>query len=448
MKINRENTDNGTAIIKVLVEKNDYERNVADKLREYRQKASLPGFRPGKVPAGVIQKRFGKALLAEEVNQLLSQNLINYLRDEKINIIGDPLPNNELQQPIDFDKQEEFEFVFDIALTPDVNLTLDKSHSVDYYRIKVDEQLIDENIDQILNQYGTTQDVDVVSEESYLRVDFSELDTEGNVKEGGIVAENVLIAYDRVKDEEVQKQLIGKKPEESLVMDPVTAFGDRHEVGHMLNISHEVADELNSQFICTVKSIQNFVKGELNDELYKKLFGEETDVTTVEQFREKVAENISASLENSSKQQFEVDARKSLVAAVPMELPESFLKRWLKETNKELTDEKIEEDFEDFTEDLRWQLIKNNIINENKIEVSEEETLQMAKNIALSQFQQYGIYQVADEHLESYAHRIMEKEDDRERIVRRVFEIKVYDLVREKVQLNEKEVTTEEFKAL
>ncbi|GAP69803.1 trigger factor [Bacteroidales bacterium 6E] len=448
MKINRENTNNGTAIIKVLVEKNDYEKNVADKLREYRQKASLPGFRPGKVPAGVIQKRFGKALLAEEVNQLLSQNLINYLRDEKINIIGDPLPNNELQQPIDFDKQEEFEFVFDIALTPDVNLTLDKSHSVDYYRIKVDEQLIDENIDQILNQYGTTQDVDVVSEESYMRVDFSELDAEGNVKEGGIVAENVLIAYDRVKDEEVQKQLIGKKPEESLVMDPVTAFGDRHEVGHMLNISHEVADELNSQFICTVKSIQNFVKGELNDELYKKLFGEETDVTTVEQFREKVAENISASLENSSKQQFEVDARKSLVAAVPMELPESFLKRWLKETNKELTDAKIEEDFEDFTEDLRWQLIKNNIINENKIEVSEEETLQMAKNIALSQFQQYGIYQVADEHLESYAHRIMEKEDDRERIVRRVFEIKVYDLVREKVQLNEKEVTTEEFKAL
>ncbi len=448
MKINRENTDNGTAIIKVLVEKNDYEKNVADKLREYRQKASLPGFRPGKVPAGVIQKRFGKALLAEEVNQLLSQNLINYLRDEKINIIGDPLPNNELQQPIDFDKQEEFEFVFDIALTPDVNLTLDKSHSVDYYRIKVDEQLIDENIDQILNQYGTTQDVDVVSEESYMRVDFSELDAEGNVKEGGIVAENVLIAYDRVKDEEVQKQLIGKKPEESLVMDPVTAFGDRHEVGHMLNINHEVADELNSQFICTVKSIQNFVKGELNDELYKKLFGEETDVTTVEQFREKVAENISASLENSSKQQFEVDARKSLVAAVPMELPESFLKRWLKETNKELTDAKIEEDFEDFTEDLRWQLIKNNIINENKIEVSEEETLQMAKNIALSQFQQYGIYQVADEHLESYAHRIMEKEDDRERIVRRVFEIKVYDLVREKVQLNEKEVTTEEFKAL
>lgn len=448
MKINRENTDNGTAIIKVLVEKNDYERNVADKLREYRQKASLPGFRPGKVPAGVIQKRFGKALLAEEVNQLLSQNLINYLRDEKINIIGDPLPNNELQQPIDFDKQEEFEFVFDIALTPDVNLTLDKSHSVDYYRIKVDEELIDENIEQILNQYGTTQDVDVVSEESYMRVDFSELDAEGNVKEGGIVAENVLIAYDRVKDEEVKKQLIGKKPEESLVMDPVTAFGDRHEVGHMLNISHEVADELNSQFNCTVKSIQNFVKGELNDELYKKLFGEETDVTTVEQFREKVAENISVSLENSSKQQFEVDARKSLVAAVTMELPEPFLKRWLKETNKELTDEKIEEDFEDFTEDLRWQLIKNNIINENKIEVSEEETLQMAKNIALSQFQQYGIYQVADEHLESYAHRIMEKEEDRERIVRRVFEIKVYDLVREKVQLNEKEVTTEEFKAL
>jgi trigger factor len=216
----------------------------------------------------------------------------------------------------------------------------------------------------------------------------------------------------------------------------------------MLNISHEAAEELDSKFNCTIKSIQDFVKGELNEELYKKLFGEETEVATVEQFREKVSENISISLENSSKQQFEVDARKSLISAVPMDLPEVFLKRWLKETNKELTDEKIEEDFEDFIEDLRWQLIKNNIINENKIEVTEDETLQMAKNIAMSQFQQYGIYQVADEHLESYAHRIMEKEDDRERIVRRVFEIKVYDLVKEKVQLNEKDVTTEEFKAL
>ena len=448
MKINRENTDNGTAIIKVLIDKNDYEKNVADKLREYRQKVALPGFRPGKVPAGVIQKRYGKALLAEEVNQLLSQNLINYLRDEKINIIGDPLPNNELQQPIDFDKQEEFEFVFDIALTPEFNLNLDKSQSVDYYRIKVDEQLIDENIEQILMQYGTTQDVEVVTEISYMRIDFHELDAEGNEKEDGIVAENVLVAYDRVKDEEVKKELIGKKPEESFVIDAVTAFGDRHEVGHMLNISHEAAEELNSRFNCTLKSIQDFVKGELNEDLYKKLFGEETEVTTVEQFRDKVAENISISLENSSKQQFEVDARKSLVSAVPMNLPEAFLKRWLKETNKELTNEKIEEDFEDFTEDLRWQLIKNNIINENKIEVTEDETLQMAKNIALSQFQQYGIYQIADEHLDSYAHRIMEKEDDRERIVRRVFEIKVFDLVKEKVQLNEKEVTTEEFKAL
>ena len=448
MKINRENTDNGTAIIKVLIDKNDYEKNVADKLREYRQKVALPGFRPGKVPAGVIQKRYGKALLAEEVNQLLSQNLINYLRDEKINIIGDPLPNNELQQPIDFDKQEDFEFVFDIALTPEFNLNLDKSHTVDYYRIKVDEQLIDENIEQILSQYGTTKDVDSVSEISYLRVDFRELDAEGNEKEEGIAAENVLVAYDRVNDEEVKKELIGKKPEESFVINDVTAFGDRHEVGHMLNISHEAAEELESKFHCTIKSIQDFVKGELNEELYKKLFGEETEVATVEQFREKVSENISISLENSSKQQFEVDARKSLISAVPMDLPEVFLKRWLKETNKELTDEKIEEDFEDFIEDLRWQLIKNNIINENKIEVTEDETLQMAKNIAMSQFQQYGIYQVADEHLESYAHRIMEKEDDRERIVRRVFEIKVYDLVKEKVQLNEKDVTTEEFKAL
>jgi trigger factor len=448
MKINRENIDNVNAIIKIVIEKNDYEKNVADKLREYRQKASLPGFRPGKVPAGVIQKRFGKALLAEEVNHLLTHNLTNYLRDEKLSIIGDPLPNNELQQPIDFDDSEDFEFVFDIALSPPVELTLDKSHVIDYYKIKVDDQLIDENITQIRSQYGQTADSDEVSPESYLRVDFLELDQDGNELEGGIAAENVLVAADRIKNEEILGTLIGRKTEDAVVFNPVVAFGDSREVGHMLNISHEVAETLESNFRCTVKSIQNFVNAELNEDLYKRLFGEDTDVTTEEQFRQKLAENISHGLENSSKQRFETDARNALTDAVSMELPENFLKRWLKETNKDLSDEKIDEEFGDFIMDLRWQLIKNNIINENKIEVSEEETFTMAKSVALSQYQQYGIYQVSDEHLETFAHRIMEKEEDRERIVRRIFEIKVFELVREKVGLNEKEVTTEEFKAL
>jgi trigger factor len=448
MKINRENIDNVNATIRVLIEKNDYEKNVADKLREYRHQVALPGFRPGKVPAGIIQKRFGKAILAEEVNQLLSQNLTNYLRDEKINLIGDPLPNTELQPTIDFEKDQEFEFVFDVAISPEVVLELDDSQSIDYYKITVDDKMVEENVEQIRSQYGKNVDTNEVTKDAYIRADFVELDADGNEVEEGIRAENVLLAIDHVKDEETLNLLVGKNIDEALVFNPATSMENRHEVGHMLNISNEAAETLESNFRCTVKSIQVFEKAEVNEELFRSLFGEDTDIATEEQFIEKIKENISASLENSSKQRFEVDAKKALISSMPLELPETFLKRWLKETNKELTEEKIEEEFDDFREDLRWQLIKNAIINKNEIQVSEEETLDMAKSVALSQYQQYGIYQVADEHLESFANRILEKEEDRERIVRRIFEVKVFDLVREKVSLKENMVTADEFKAL
>lgn len=448
MKINRENIDNVNAVIKVLIEKNDYEKNVADKLREYRQKVALPGFRPGKVPAGIINKRFGKALLAEEVNQLLTQNLTNYLRDEKISIIGDPLPNDDLQQPIDFDNNQDFEFVFDIALTPEINLELNKDRSIDYYKIKVDDQMIGENIEQIRSQFGANADTESVSANSYVRIDLRELNPDGTEKEEGIHAENVLMAVDLIKDESVRNLIIGKSLNDEVVFNPVTAFQDRHEVSHFLNISHEDAETLESEFRAVIRTVQDFQNAELNEELYKKLFGEETEVTTEEQFREKLSENISVSLENTSKQRFEFDARKALVDSVSVELPEAFLKRWLKETNKELAEDKLEEDFPDFLEDLKWQLIKNAIIRENEINVSEEETFSMAKSVAMSQYQQYGIYNIGDEHLESFAHKILEREEDRERIVRRIFELKVYDIVREKVNLNEKEITADEFKAL
>jgi len=448
MKINRENIDNVNATIRVIIEKSDYEKNVADKLKEYRQQVALPGFRPGKVPAGIIHKRFGKAVLAEEVNQLLSQNLTNYFRDENINLIGDPLPNTELQPKIDFDKNDDFEFVFDVAISPEINLTLDESNTIDYYRIKVDEDMIRENVDQIRDRYGKNVDTNEVVKEAFVRVDFAELDADGNEIENGIKANNVLLAVDRIKDEEILNSFIGKTIDEVVVFNPIKAFEDRHEVSHMLNIGHEVAENLESNFKCTIKSIQVFEKAEINEELFRNLFGDDTEVTTEEQFIEKVKENIQASLENNSKQRFEVDAKKTLIETVPIELPEAFLKRWLKQTNKELTDEQIENDFDGFREDLKWQLIKNDIINKHQIEVSEEETLDMARSVALSQYQKYGIYQVADEHLDSFANRILEREEDRERIVRRIFEIKVFDLIRQKVKLREKEVTADEFKAL
>ncbi|HNZ67749.1 MAG: trigger factor [Prolixibacteraceae bacterium] len=448
MKITRENTDKGYVLIRVVVEPADYEKTVADKLRDYRLKAALPGFRPGKVPSSLIHKKFAKPVIAEEVNNLLSHNLTNYLRDENMAILGDPLPDPDHQKPINWDEDKEFEFAFDVALSPDVKVDFDGKESFDYYRIKVDEKMVKENIESVRMNFGINEEGTLVEKKSSVRGDFVQLDGTGEKAEGGISAEGVLIAVDLMKDKGVKKEIVGKKAGDVLVFDPVRVFGDRHEVGHMLNISHEAADVLNSDFSFTIRSILNFKKADLNEELFKKIYGPETDILTIDQFKERLINEISMGLARSSDQKFAVDTRDQLVKCVPFDLPEAFLKRWLKEVNKEMTDEQIDKDFEGFIKDLRWQLIKNSLIREHEIGITEEEVTEVARGIAISQFRQYGIYELPGEHLESYVKKILEKEEDKDRIIRRIFEDKVIRLIREKAVVVEKEVTSEEFEAI
>jgi len=447
MKITREDTGKGYSLIKVVIEEKDYEKTVADKLRDYRMKAALPGFRPGKVPASLIQKRFAKPILAEEVNNLLSHNLNTYFQDEKIAILGDPLPDHEHQKTINWDSDREFEFAFDVAVSPEVKVDLNGAGTFDYYRIRVDNAMLEENIESIRMNYGTNEEAVTVEEKSSVRGDFEQVGEDGAKTDGGIVAEGVLVAVDLMKDNKVQKEMLGMKAGDSLVFDPVKVFGDRHEVSHMLNISHEAAEELNSDFRFTIRSVLNFKKAELDEELFKKIYGPETEIVTEQQFRERLALEISQNLAQSSDQKFALDTRENLVNNVQIDLPEDFLRRWLKEVNQEMTEEQIDKDFAGFTRDLRWQLIKSSLIKEHEIGITEEEVEAMAREIAVSQFRQYGIYQLPDEHLDSYVKKILEKEEDKDKIIRRLFDNKVISLVREIGTVVEKEVSSEEFGA-
>jgi len=445
MNITRENIDDVNAVIKVLIEKSDYEKTVADALKEYRQKASIPGFRPGKVPVGLIKKRFGKSVLLEEVNKMLSQNLSKYLVEEKLNILGEPLPNEEQQKNIDWDNDEDFEFAFDIALAPEVSITLDKRSKYDYYKIAVSDKMIDEQVDMATNQLGENVPDDEVKEDSTVRGDFVQLNENGEEVPDGIQPKGVLLAVDKMKDEEIKNSFIGKKKDDVLVFDPVKAFDDRHEVGHMLNISHEEADELNSEFRFTITEILKWEEAEMNEEFFKKLYGDDTEVKTEEDFRNKIKEELEANLEHSSEHKFALDTRDTLVEKVNMELPETFLKRWLLATNKELTEEQLEKDFDSFIKDLQWQLIKNSLIKENELEVTPEETQDFARQLARAQYNQYGIYDIPEEQIDSFAKMIMEKPEESERIYRKLYEDKVVSVVKDKVTLQEKEVSQEEF---
>ncbi|MCG6188636.1 trigger factor [Maribellus maritimus] len=448
MNITRENIDDVNAVIKVGIEKADYEKAVNDTLKDYRQKASVPGFRPGKVPAGLIKKRFGTAVLVEEVNKVLSQSLSKYLVEEKLNILGEPLPNEEQQKSINWDTDEDFEFVFDIALAPEVKVTLDKRSKYDYYKIAVSEEMIDQQVDMIASQLGQNVPVEEVKDNSSVRGDFVQLDENGEPVEDGIQPTGILLGIDMIKDEEIKNAFVGRKKDDTLVFDPVKAFDNRHEVGHMLNIKHEEADELNSEFKFTITEILQFEKAEINEELFKKVYGEETEIKTVEDFRNKIKEEIAANLVYSSDQKFTVDTRDTLLEKIKVELPETFLKRWLiaaNKDNKDVTEEQIENEFEYFIKDLQWQLIKDSIIKENELKVTPEETQDFAKQLARAQYSQYGIHDVPEEQLESFAKMIMEKPEESERIYKKLYEDKVIEVVKEKVNIQEKEVSQEEF---
>lgn len=447
MNITREDIDNVNAVIKVLIEKPDYETTVEDTLKEYRQKSFFPGFRPGKAPSALIKKRYGRAVLLDEVNKVLSHNLTKFIIDEKLKILGEPLSNPE-QQEIDWDKDDNFEFIFDIALAPEIEVTLSEDDKIDFYTITVNDEMIDNQVNYIKTQMGSNEKAEEVTDKCLIKGNFIELDESGEEKEEGIRPEDVIMSVNRIKDEEIKKLFIGKHTEETVIFDPVKAFDDNHEISHMLKISHEEAKELNSQFKYTITEILEFKKAGLNEDLYKKLYGEDTEVKTEEDLRQKLKEEIAANLLNSSERKFAVDVRNLLIDKVNPGLPEPFLKRWLKETNKELTDEQIENEFESFLKDLKWQVIKNFLVEKNELKAEEEETYELAKEVAYLQYNQYGIYNIPEEEIESFAKRIVEKPEEKEKLHFRIIEEKVIEVVRNKISIQNKEITQEEFNEL
>lgn len=445
MNITRENIDELNAILTVSVGKNDYEATVNEVLKNYRKKANMPGFRPGMVPAGLIKKMYGKAALAEEVNKILSKSLTDYIREEKLNVLGDPLPNEERQPAIDWDNQSDFSFVFDVAMAPEFEVKLDKSVKMPLYSIVADEDMINKQVDAYAGRLGENKVVETVEEKDNVRGDFVQLDSDGNELEGGIKAEKVIIAVDLIKDEAIKASVIGKKAGDVVVFDPVKAYDNRHEVGHMLNISHEEAHDLSGEFKFTIVEVLRFEPAELNADLFSKIYGEDSGITTIDEFRAKVKSEIEENFVYSVNYKFALDSRDTLIKSIPLTLPEPFLKRWIKETNEKLTEEQIENDFDHFMTDLRWQLIKDKIVKDNDLKITEEDVHALAREMALLQFRQYGLNHVEDQHLDNYADHMLKNEEERRKLVNRKQEDVIVDTIKSKVTLEMKELSYDEF---
>lgn len=442
MKVSHSNIDNLNAVVSIDIEKADYADKVKKSLRSYGERANIPGFRRGHVPFGMLVKMFGKSVKAEEINRLVSESLYNYISDNKLNILGEPMTAED--QTIDLDNDDNFVFKFDIALAPEINVNVDKNINVPYYTITVSDDMVAKQDEMFRQRQGKQITVDAVSEERDL-VKGSMIELEnGTAKEGGIVVESTILspAYIKAEKEKFNNVKVGDK----VVFNPAAACEDSvGELASMLNINREVAADVKSDFEMTVTEITHLQPAEHDQEFFDGIFGKD-NVKSEEEYTAKVREMIASQLAPESDYRFGIDARKAIEASVgEFELPASFLKRWLVATNEKYTDENIDEEYTKMEADLKWHLIKETIAKNMEIKVVDEDLKALAISVTRQQFAQYGMSNVPDELLENYSQEMLKSKESRAQLIDRATEAKIQNAIKNAVTLDAKEISTEEF---
>lgn len=448
MNISRENIDALSAVVKIEVAKSDYQGRVDKTLKSYAKKVQLPGFRVGKVPASMVTKMYGKGILVEEINKLVFEELNKYVSENKLNVLGEPLPSAK-QDVIDFDTQENFTFSFDIALAPEVQVNVSNKLNVPYYNIEVDQAMIDEQVIGTTSRFGTNEIVQAVSEGSMIKADLFEVDAKGNVVDGGISSLGTMVSVKVIKDDAEKAKFIGAGVGDSIVVNIDKAYPNVSEKSYLLKVSKEIAEAITSDFRIDISEITDYKSAELNEDLFKKLYGE--SVTTEAQFKDKIKEEIATALAYESEFKFALDAKKELMSTLNIELPEVFLKRWLiaaNEGKKEITPEILEKELPKFFEELKWNLVKNTIIKEAELKIDADDVKKVALKTAKMQFMQYGLNNVADEHLESYAMEMMKNEEQGRQYAEEAVQNKVLAFIKEKATIESKSISREAFNKL
>lgn len=446
MNIKKDNLDELNAVLTITVEKSDYEERVDQVLKDYRKKARIDGFRPGKVPQGLINKMYRKPVLVEEINKILGESLGKYLVDEKLNILGEPLPSLDKPVQIDWDADAQFEFSFDIGMAPEMDFSVSEKDKIDYYLIKTDEEEISKQRDRISSRYGTFKEsTDAISDNEMLKADLVELGADNEPAEG-IHVEDATISLEFVKDEESKQKFMGLKAGDVFDLDVKKAFVNETDLAALLKITKEKLAETGNTFRVTIKSVSRFEKAEINQELFDKMYGPD-QVKSLEEFNAKITDELKAAFERNSDYKFRIDAKEYYLGKFKQDLPAAFLKRWLVYTNQgKMTMEQIEKDFDAFATDLKWQLIKGKVARENELKIKEEELIAHTKDVFRQQFiQYYGIADVPDDTLEKYAKESLGREEERNRYMESLMENKVFEFMQKTVKLDTKEVTLQEF---
>jgi trigger factor len=447
MNITQENTDQLNAIVNIKISPEDYKVRVDKAIKDHAKKVKLPGFRPGMVPAGHIKKMYGKSILVDTINNLLSESLNNYLTENKLEVLGQPLPKIEEEKEFNWDFDEEFEFAYELGLAPAFEVNLSSEDSLTQYVIKIDEETLASRITNLRKSYGKMTNPDESAEDDVLYAELTQLSADGSVFEEGI-SNTASVRLDQIKDEEIKKSLIGLKKGDELVFDIKQAFeNDAAKIAGLLNIDEAAAAELASNFKLVVKNVNRLEESDLDQEFFDKLFGEGV-VTTEEEFRAKITEELEAMMVQDADRKLQSDLYNFLLEKINFELPDDFLKRWLKATNENLSEEELEGGYDDFAKNLKWTLIENKVVTENSIEIKYEDVFELAKQRLDAQFRMYSPQPIAEDQLAQYTVQFMQNKENANRIFEEVKALKVFDYLKGVVSLEQKEIVYNDFKSL
>ena len=450
MNISFEAPDKINGLMTITLETADYQPEVDKTLKDYRKRANIPGFRPGQAPMGMIKRQFGPSVKVDAVNKLLGEKLYEYVRENKIQMLGEPLPS-EQQEQLDFESDKPLTFKFDIAVAPAFEAKLSGKDKIPYYNITVEDKLIDQQVEMYQSRSGHYEKVENfdMEQRDMLKGDLRELDAAGNVKEGGITVADAVLMPQYIKVDDQKKLFEGSKLGDIITWNPRKAYPESDvEVSSLMKIQKEEVKDHEGDFTFQITEISRFVKAEVNQELFDQTFGEGT-VKDEKEFRQKIADTISQQFKSDSDYKFLLDVRAHMEKKVgKLEFPEALLKRVMLNNNKDKGADFVEKNFDASIKELGWHLIKEQLVAAQEIKVGDDDLKNVAKEAARAQFAQYGMSNVPDEYLENYAQEMLKKRENVDGLDDRAVDLKLTAALKSVVKLEEKDITLDKFQEM
>lgn len=444
MNVTRQDVDALNALLKVEIVPGDYQDKVKSTLEKHRKTAKIPGFRPGHVPFGIVQKQYGKGVLADELNKIVNDGLYKFIAENKIDILGNPIPKAGADVDGNFEKPENFTFQFEIGLSPKFELPLSSKSKFDHVKVKIDDALISKQIEDLSRRYGKLISSDTVGEKDMILAQFVELNAEGEIKEGGILHSST-ISMEFVKDAATKKALEGKAIGDKVRVNPTHVSRGGSDTASMLGIQESALDAISDQFQMTINEIKHMEAAELNQELFDRLFGEGA-ISSEKELKERIAADLRNMFANDSDRLLTRTIYDELLEKTAIQLPDAFLKRWIKLSNeKPISDEQLTAEYDSYAKSLKWQLIQTSIFKNNEIKLDNQEVIQFTKGLLVSNYAQYGIPAPDDNELTQSALQVLGNKEEATRIYDMLAEQKLTDYFKSTVKLSEKEISYDAF---